>query len=579
MLKRWVARDAVAIERAAEARASLVDAVLLARGLSEPTVAERFLNPKLTQLHDPSLIPDLDRAAERILSALSAGEAIVIYGDYDVDGITGSSILFHTLRGLKADANVSTYVPHRVDEGYGLHVGAMESLVAAGAKLIVSVDCGVTAVAPAKRARELGVDLIITDHHHPPSRLEDLPDAFAVVHPQRPDSKYPFDGLSGAGVAFKLAWRLATLHAGHHKVGKREQTLLLDLLPLAALGAIADVVPLVDENRVIAAAGLARAKASPFVGLRALIAAARLDSDKVSSWDVGFKLAPRLNACGRMAHASAAVELLTTSPMERARAIADELEMHNTERRKVERAIFEQAAAMAEAAGMTKPECRAIVLAHEEWHAGVVGIVCSRLVERFGRPTILMAKKDGHAHGSCRSIAGYDVTAALHACAGHLEKFGGHAMAAGLGLRLESLEGFTSALLAHAGSQISEEQLTAELKVDAVVPLEALTLEAVEMLARLEPHGMGNPGIKVMVPGVRLIEDPRPLGASGDHLALTVRGSESSVAMRVVAWGWGPRRSGLIRGQVMDLVVTPGVSTFTGRAKVEPELVDARVVV
>ncbi len=574
LLRRWAWRSPVHSPRAGGE--GLAEAVLLARGLAGEA-ASRFLEPKLTHLHDPSLIPDLDRAAERLLNALKAGEPVVIYGDYDVDGVTATAILFHTFRAIAPEARVSTYVPHRVDEGYGVHTAALETLAAQGAKVVVTVDCGVSAIAPAKRARELGLDLIVTDHHNPPARLEDLPEAFAVVHPRRPDSRYPFGELSGAGVAFKLAWRLATMHSGAIKVNKGLQTLLLDLLPFAALGAIADVVPLVDENRVIAWAGLGRMRSSPVAGLGALIRASSLDAPKVSSWDVGFKLAPRLNASGRMAHAAAAVELFTTATPERAREIAEDLEKHNHERRAVEAKIFEQAAEMAARAGMDRDDRRAVVLAHAEWHPGVVGIVCSRLVERFGRPAILLALSEGSAHGSCRSIPGYPIVTGLASAAPLLTKFGGHDMAAGLALDAANVPAFVEAFTAHANAAISVEQLTPTLTIDAAADLGELTVGAVKSLEQLEPHGAGNPGVSVLVRGAQIAAPPAPLGATGKHLAMTLRAPGQVSVTRVVGWNWGPRRAELVSGQRVDAVVCPAISTFGGGAKVEPELKDLRL--
>jgi single-stranded-DNA-specific exonuclease len=296
----------------------LCQRILAARGLTAPAALDHYLSPKLTQLHDPSLIPELDRAAERILRALADHEPIVIYGDYDVDGVTGTAILWHMLRALAPEAPVRTYVPHRLEEGYGLNAAAIRELAADGARLIVSVDCGITALEPARAAREAGIDLIITDHHNPPAKLEDLPHAYAVVHPRRPDSEYPFGDLSGAGVAYKLAWRLATMHAGcaagpGGRVDPRIRELLVDLLAFAALGAVADIVPLLGENRVLVRHGLVRVKHSRFIGLRALVEASGLAGEDVDAMAVGFRLGPRLNAAGRMGHAREANELFTTA--------------------------------------------------------------------------------------------------------------------------------------------------------------------------------------------------------------------------------------------------------------------------
>ena len=570
---RWLARDGVTPLESLPTDGPLIERIVRARGL-EPDA--RLLDPKLTHLHDPSLIPDLDRAAARILAAAKAREPIVIYGDYDVDGVTSTAILYHMLLALEPDCSVSSYVPHRVDEGYGLHDDAITMLAAQGAKVIVSVDCGVTAIGPALVAKAAGIDLIITDHHNPPASLAELPEAYAVVHPRRPDSKYPFGDLSGAGVAYKLAWRMATLHAGNARVAKPIQELLVNLLGFAALGAIADVVPLLDENRVIARFGMARLRNSPFAGVRALVEAARLDGEKVSEWDIAFKLAPRLNASGRMAHAQAAIELFTTATRARANEIAQDLERHNTERRAVQKRIVEQALEMAKARGMDKDTHRAIVLSHPDWHTGVVGIACSRLVEELSRPTILMCDKDGHCHGSGRSISGVSLHAAMVACSHHLTKFGGHDMAAGLALETVNLAAFTAEFVAECNRRVSVDQLTPRACVDAVTTLGELSPRQVMELDVLKPFGAGNPTVRVLVRDVLLFGSPQPLGKTGEHIVLMVKDTATGTVRRVLAWGWAARLEHLRAGLRYDLVIEPKITTFNGTTNVEPELVDLR---
>lgn len=575
MTRRWVLADgfgAGAVER------GLVERVLASRGLSDPAAAAAFIEPKLTGLHDPALLPGLERAAERLARALAGGERVVIYGDYDTDGITATAILYHTFVCLWPGANVGTYVPHRVEEGYGLNSGAVVELARGqggvdGARVIVTVDCGVTAVEPARVAREAGVDLIITDHHNLP---EDgvLPEAYAVVHPRLAGTEYPYGDLCGAGVAYKLAWRLATLHGGGRRVAEPVRKLLLSLLAFAALGTIADVAPLTGENRVIVRHGLGMIRSSPFAGLVALTDAAGLMGGKTDELDVGFRLAPRLNAAGRLSHAAQAVELFTTAGAERAAEIAEALEEANTQRRTMERRIFEQACERAERAGMTGPESRAIVLAEADWHPGVVGIVCSRMIEKYGRPTILMQRRDGECHGSGRSIDGYSLHAALAACAEHLKRFGGHDMAAGLALEEGRLEAFAEALRGHAAARISAEEMVRPLRVDAAVTLEELTAGSVRSLAGLAPFGRGNPSVHVAAMGVRL-GNIVPMGSRGDHLALTLQ--QGTATMRSVAWGWGERRPSLRVGATMDVVLRPALSTYLGRVSVEPEVIDVRL--
>ncbi|MBL8763164.1 MAG: single-stranded-DNA-specific exonuclease RecJ [Phycisphaerae bacterium] len=576
LTKRWRMRGGQ--DSGVKGSSSLLERVLAARGLGDPIDASVFLDPRLTQLHDPSLIPDLDRAAERIFHAARSGERIVIYGDYDVDGITATAILYHVLRAIAPDADVRSYVPHRLEEGYGLNTTAIESIAeelrASGERgLVVSVDCGVTAHEPARRARELGLDLIITDHHNPPGSALDLPPAFAVVHPRRHDSAYPFPDLSGAGVAYKLAWRLATLDAGGQRVRAELRTCLIEMLAPAALGAIADVVPLVGENRVLARFGLERLRHTPIEGLRALIEASGLAGEKVGTWDVGFRLAPRLNACGRLGHAREAVELLTVATGDRARVIAEELTRLNNDRRGVESRITEQADEQARRAGMTADDRRAIVLAHSDWHAGVIGIVCSRLVERYHRPTILLQRTGSVCHGSGRSIEGFNLHAALERASEYLDRFGGHDMAAGLALRADRLDAFAEAFTADATARLSVDQLTPEVVVDCEANLDELSIDSLRDLQRMEPCGRGNPEIRTLLRGVAVQGPPRALGATGAHLSFFARQGQSTV--RVVAWNWAPRREELHAGARMDLVVGPKISTWGGRASVHVELVDA----
>lgn len=573
--KLWRARSAAG--RDAAPGAALIERVLAARGLADSKVAEKFLEPKLSHLHDPSGIPDLDKAGERLLHAARSGEKIFIYGDYDVDGVSATAILYHMLRAIAPGADIGTYVPHRQEEGYGLNSDAMRELAGRGARVIVSVDCGVTAVAPALVAKSLGVDLIITDHHNPPASLDDLPDAYAVVHPRRPDSTYPFGELCGAGVAFKLAWRLATLACGGQRVSDSLRGLLIELLGLTSLGVIADVVPLVDENRVIAKFGLSRIKDSGIEGLQALVRASGLAGERVSAEDVGFKLGPRLNACGRMGHAREAVELLTLATGSRANEIATMLSRMNDDRRATERTIFEHAIELAIAGGMTGEDRRAIVLAHEDWHSGVVGIVCSRLVERFNRPTILMTRGEDGCHGSGRSVDGFSLHAALCECASMLTTFGGHDMAAGLKLSNDRLAEFVESFTAVANRQIAPDDLVGVTEYDCAATAGELDLRTVMQLARLGPFGRGNPGVRVRLGPVRVAARPETFGQMNKHLSLRVCGPESTRQLRIVGWNWAEHIASLPTGAMIEAVVTPQISTF-GSPTVEPVLTDARVI-
>ncbi len=558
------------------ASSPLLDRVLAARGLAAAD-ADAYLAPSLKAMHDPCLIPDLDKAAQRILNAVRQHEPIVVYGDYDVDGVTASAILVHTLRAIDPATTVRTYIPHRLDEGYGINAEAITQLASEGARVVVSVDCGITAVEPARVARTLGVDLIITDHHNPPASLDELPQAYAVVHPRRPDSTYPFGELCGAGVAYKLAWRLCTLHAGCEKVTPACRETLIEMLGLAALGSIADVVPLMDENRVIVRHGLNQLTRTRLPGLNALIHAARLDSDKVDCDAVGFRLAPRLNAVGRLGHAREALELLTDATGPRALELAASLSQINDERRSVERAIFEQADAMAESAGMMGPDRRAIVLAHPDWHPGVVGIVCSRLVEKYARPAVLMQHDPatGVCKGSGRSVDGYNLHAALDACAPLLDRYGGHDMAAGMALQAANLPAFIEALTAHANAHLEPDDLVHRLHYDTIASIAELTTHAVDQIEKLAPFGQGNPRVRLRVRG-RVNGVPDVLGASGNHIALRLA-MPGGPTIRVVAWNWGVHAARIPPGAPVEAVIEPRLSRWNGNTRVEPVLADLRV--
>lgn len=550
---------------------------LTARVLAgRPHLSPGDLEPKLTGLHDPSAIPDLDKAAQTLLEAARGGQCIAIYGDYDVDGTTGSAILHHVLKALAPNARLLHYVPHRLKDGYGVHVHAIEALAARGARVVVTVDCGITAIGPARRARELGLTLIITDHHNPPATVDDLPDAHAVVHPARPDSAYPYSDLCGAGVAFKLAWRLATLAGEGGRATASLRSLLLDLLPLAALGTVADVSPLTGENRVLVSHGLALTRRTRVRGLAVLAERCVREARAISVGDLGFRLGPRINALGRVDHASEAFELLTTNDEARIEAICQTMDRLNAQRQSIEKRIVDRAMAEAHRLGMDRDDHRAIVLAHEDWHPGVVGIACSRLVERFGRPTILMQRGEGQCKGSGRSIPGFNLHGAVEACRHEVLSFGGHNAAIGLAVAPERLDAFTQALVEHANATLSVEDLTPELAIDAHAALGELDEPTIASLERLGPFGRGNPTPRILLRGVRVPQPPTLLGAGGGHLSLFV-GDGSGATLRLVGWGWGRHAEQVRSGTTLDVVVTPRVEEYRGVRSVRGEISDVRI--
>jgi single-stranded-DNA-specific exonuclease len=588
--RRWTVTEPhpAASELAERLRTSpLVAQLLLNRGMSDCDACREFLRPTLKALHEPHLIANLRPAAERIARAVKDREKIVVYGDYDVDGITAIAILWHAIRLL--GGVVEYYIPHRLEEGYGLNAEAVTQICAGGAKLIVTVDCGVTAIGPAKLAREAGVDLIITDHHEwhetaaPLTSGDDhdpiLPTCCAIVHPrlaENPQSavrnpQYPNPHLCGAGVAFKLAWEVGKCVSGSSRVSEEFRSFLMEATALAALGTIADVVPLVGENRILAHFGLSGLKESRLTGIKALIASAGLDGQKLDSYHVGFLLAPRLNAAGRMGHARLAVEMLTDASEARAAEIALYLEQQNRQRQAIEKQILEQALGQVRERGMDRDDARAIVLGSGEWHAGVIGIVASRLVDRFHKPAILVAfngdDEQRIGQGSGRSIGGFHLARALESCGDHLEAYGGHEMAAGLKVRADSFERFREAFLCCAAKSIAAEQLVPELKLDCLAELAHMTESLVNDMKRLGPFGHGNRKPILFCRDVELAAAPRRVGKTGDHLQLFVRQGQTS--MKCIAFGKGELYDRLRQGARIDLAVEPQINEFNGRISVE----------
>ena len=552
----------------------IIAQILLNRGISDFDSAQAFLRPSLLALADPDLLPGLIPAAQRIARAIADKEKIVVYGDYDVDGITATSILWHAITLL--GGNVSTYIPHRIDEGYGVNAEALGQIIDSGAKLIVTVDCGITAIEPARIARERDVDLIITDHHHWHGDPPQLPDCLAIVHPRLPGTiPYPNPHLCGAGVAFKLAWGIGKAASGASKVNESFRGFLMEATALAALGTIADVVPLVGENRVMAHFGLSLLTSSKLTGIRALIESAGLTGKNLDAYDVGFLLAPRLNACGRLGHAALAVEMLTTAGEAKAREIAAYLESQNRARQTVEKQILDQALAQIESSGWAQGGNRALVLAAEGWHAGVIGIVASRIVDRFCRPTILIALSDGQGQGSARSIPGFHLARALESCGKHLLAHGGHEMAAGLKIDAAHLDEFRSAFCACAQSQVNDEMLIPQLKLECNADLPQITEALVGELQRLGPFGHGNRRPMLCLESAIVAAAPRRVGKTGDHLQLTVKQNRQTI--RCIAFGAGEMIDKLSPGAGIRLAVEPSINEFNGRRSVELEVKDFQI--
>lgn len=486
--------------------------VLVNRGVDGADDARAFLDPRLAHLADPALLKDMDRAVARALQARRLAEPVAIYGDFDADGMTATALLAEFLG--QAGYAVRTFVPDRMRDGYGVHVERLRDLIVDGARLIITADCGIRSRDEVACAKSLGADVIILDHHEPDGLL---PDAAAVVNPRRPDCPSTFKGLAAVGVSFYFvgALRRALVDAGLLAPGAIDLRPLLDLV---AIGTIADVVPLARDNRVFATAGLRRLNESPRLGLVALKAVAEVDGKTVTAGTVGFALAPRLNSVGRLSDSRVSLDLLLASDPEQAKHCADLLDRENDARREVLREVLEDALARVEAAGGATR--RAIVVAGEGWHPGVVGIVASKLVEAYHRPAIVLAVDDGVAKGSCRSVRGFDIGTALSRFGGLLDRFGGHPMAAGLALPMGNLAAFKAGFLDYADEAVPESSLAPRLAIDAMIEAGESDRPLAEELARLAPFGMGNPEPVFASAGVT-VADARPVGRDRTHLKMT----------------------------------------------------------
>lgn len=542
---------------------TVIGRLLYQRGLEDADTAQRFLFPSLDQLHDPFKLTDLPVAVERLLAAVAQGERVAVYGDYDVDGVTGTVILRRMIERL--GGKVTHCLPDRLRDGYGLSPNVIDRFAAEGVRVLVSVDCGIRSQAAAERARALGVDLIITDHHEPEAQL---PRALAVINPKRLDCAYPDKDLAGVGVVLKLVQALC-------RRTDRERWLPA-FVKVAAIGTLADVVPLVGENRIIAKVGLAElSKGRHTVGLQALIDAAGLGGRTLDSYHVAFVLGPRVNAAGRMRSADLAARLLLAtgeSEADEARHLAAALNLENQRRQQEEAAIL----AEAERVIATDPDIGAhniLVVAGEGWHRGVIGIVAAKLAERFFKPVVVLSVEGDVAYGSARSIPGFDLLAALETCADLFVRFGGHRQAAGLMLETVRVGALRGRLCAYADSVLTPHDLVPRLRIDAPLPLKAITPAVAEGVAALAPFGLGNPRPVFHAGPVEIVAGPRRL--KDRHLAMTVR--QQGRSFRAVAWRAADRfdfatahRAGL------DLAFSLSESHYAGDRVLELAVADMR---
>jgi single-stranded-DNA-specific exonuclease len=551
----------------------LIAQLLVNRGLYDQASAAQFLETKLHSLRDPMELPGVQQAIEVIGRGISAKRSIVVFGDYDADGMTGTAILYRCLQLLGAD--VTYHIPNRLEEGYGLQEDSLRRLQTLGRELVITVDCGIASVAEAALCQELGMQLVITDHHQfAPS----LPVADAIVHPRLPGSTYPFGELCGAGVAFKLAWALCQQASGEQRVSDRLRAFLLQSLGLAAIGTVADVVPLLDENRIIVCNGLKSLVHHPTVGVTELLKVIGIaDKRELSSEDIGFSIAPRLNAAGRLGQAPLGVDLLTTDDPSRAQQLAEYIHQLNSSRESLERSVY--LAANKQAKERFDPEQDpALVLAGPQWHPGVLGVVAGRMAERYGRPVIILSQDASGTKplvGSARSAGGVDLHAVLGQCQQHLVAHGGHAAAAGMKLHFDRLDAFREDFCQTVSHSLEGNPIAAPLLIDAEATFGQLTLESISKLDRLSPFGQGNPRPLLCASSVRLAEPSKRIGSGERHLS--ARFVQSGVTMRSVAFGQADWCEPLNQHTgPIDLAYRPIINDFKGRRTVELQLVDWR---
>lgn len=511
-----------------------LSSLLVQRGINNFYEAKKFFRPSLECLYDPFLMNGMEEATSRIIKAITENELICVYGDYDVDGTCATALLYMFLKEL--DAKIEFYIPQRLIEGYGISKAGIENIHDKRASLLISVDCGITAIDETALANSYGIDVIICDHHHP---KEELPDAFAILDPIKPGCNYPFKFLSGAGVAFKLAQGIA------ERIGKRD--LPFKYLDLVSLAAAADIVSLTDENRILVHEGLNLINSSPRAGIKALIEKCSINPGSLSSGQVVFTLAPRINAVGRLGDAKRAVDLLTTDNLDEAFEYASVLETENYERRKIDVDTFDSALELIAASVDLENEIP-IILHQEDWHPGVIGIVASRIVEKYYRPTIMLTTVDGIAKGSARSINNFNIYEALEKCEELLIHFGGHQAAAGLAIELEKLEEFKYRFNQIVKDSINDKDLSPELMIDSKIKFSEITPKFIRVLEQFSPFGPGNMRPVFLAEGVSIVSNPRIVGSN--HLIVTLKQNTINKVFDSV---------GFNMGEYLDSIKIPGV--------------------
>jgi single-stranded-DNA-specific exonuclease len=562
--KRWILREQAPAEFAGSIRgvAPIVASLLHQRGLRDPRSVDAFLSPDYRSgLHDPFLMKGMDAAARRVAAAIAEGQPIAVYGDFDTDGVTAVTLLTQAIAAMGGD--IRPYIPHRLNEGYGLNTEAIDRLAAEGAQLLITVDCGISNVREVAHARSAGLDVIVTDHHTPPPAL---PEAFAVVNPKQPGCEYPYKQLVGVGIAYKLVQALARL-------GVRMPLRGRDLLDVVALGTVTDMGPLNGENRVLVKAGLESINTSQRPGLKALIVAAGLVQGRVTSTDISFMLGPRLNAAGRLDDAVLAYKLLLADDPDAARVLAEDLNRANRQRQELTKET--QRAARRHIEELGKQANRVIILDGEGYPAGLVGLVAAKLVEELGRPVLMLERGAETSRGSARSVPGFSIIDALAACEDLFVRYGGHSAAAGFTIANERLPELEDRLLAYAEARLPDDMLAPALEIDAALPLGALSWELLQQFEILEPFGQANPQPILMSQRVR-VAGAWARGAEGQHLKLRLDDGSGGPSYEAIAFRLGNLVEHFTRPRYIDIAYTLEAHEWNGSRTLQLNIKDLR---
>ena len=559
--KKWLLRafdKNRVVEMSKEFHISPLTAIILYnRGIHDDDAIRRFLSKDIDVMHDPYLLKDMEKAAERIRKAHDNKEKVTIYGDYDVDGITSIAILYKYLTEMGIDTDY--YVPDRMQEGYGVNKDALDKIHSNGRSLVITVDTGITAVEESEYAKEIGIDVIVTDHHECKERI---PDVYAAIDPKRKDCPYPFKSLAGVGVVFKLIQALDE--------NKSLSDLMDKYADLMCLGTVADISPLIDENRVIVTEGLKRFKTTSNVGLKALIDVST-NGKAITTSTIGYTIAPRINASGRLGCASRSVELFLTDDAEKAKKLAESLCEENTLRQQTEQKMFKEAMEYLDANPEVK-EDNVIVIPHTDWHHGIVGIVSSKITEKFYKPSILFAIDGDEAKGSGRSVNGFNLFGALENCSDLLEKFGGHELAAGLTIKAENIEKFRQKINSCSQKQINEAMLTPTIQLDAAIKVPYITLETVNDINKLQPFGVDNPTPSFAVRNIKIHKIS--VMSEGKHLRMTLL--KDGKYLDSVGFGMGEYYQYLEEGDIIDVAFALDINDYKGFQNVQLILKDIK---